>query len=98
MSHGDDGAPDRPASAKMPAAPPRPKPQVPGVAPPRPGTPGRAKPPPPPPPLRTAAMGTPPPPREASPSVEADPADGVDEGWLAPADAAAASPAPPARE
>ena len=94
MSDGDDGAPKRPASAKMPAAPPRPKPPVPGVAPPRPGTPGRAN--PPPPPLRTAAKGTPPPPREASPSVEADPSDGVDEGWLAPDDAAEASLAPPA--
>jgi hypothetical protein len=81
MSHGDDGAPERPASANMPAAPPRPKPPVPGVAPPRPGTPGRAKPAPPPPPLPIAAKGTPPP---------------ADEGWLAQDDAAEASLAPPA--
>ena len=94
MSDGDDGAPKRPASAKMPAAPPRPKPPVPGLAPPRPGTPGRANPPPLPP--RTAAAGTPPPPREARPSVEADPSGGVDEGWLTPEDAAEASLAPPA--
>jgi hypothetical protein len=40
MSHGDDDAPERPASAKMPAAPPLPKPPV----------PGRPKPPPAPPP------------------------------------------------
>ena len=94
MSQGDDGAPKRPASAKMPAAPPRPKGPVPGVAPPRPGTPGRAN--APLSPVRTAAKGTPPPPREASPPVEAAPADGVDEGWLEPDDAAEASLAPPA--
>ena len=96
MSHEDDGAPEQPPSAKMPGAPPRPKPPVPRVAPPRPGAPGRAN--PPPPPLRTAAKGTPPPPSEATPSVEADPSDGVEEGWLAPEDAAEASLAPPAPE
>ena len=64
MSEGDDGASERPASPKMPAAAPRPKPSVPGVAQPRPKTSGRAN---PPPPVPTGAKVTPPPLPAANP-------------------------------
>jgi hypothetical protein len=68
-----------------------------------PDRPARAKVPaaaprPKPPVPRANAQATPAPPREPSPSVEADPEGGVDEGWLAPEDAAVASLAPPAIE